>query len=99
MDIYSQFFDICAVLAGVYMLYSAFTGKGSLLENSKVKKGMEEKYKTLILRFCWVTGFVAIATGIFDYFRLEPYATITFVLFALLIVYLVVMTIRYTERK
>ncbi len=96
---FSQFFDICVVISGIYMFYSAFTGKGSLFESSKVKKGMEAEYRTLMLRFCVVGGFISIATGVLDYFKLEPYATISFILFALLIVYLVVMTIRYTERK
>ena len=99
MDTYSQLFDVCVIISGVYMLYCGVTGKGSIYNNEVVKKGMEEKYRKLIRWFCLCGSIFAFATGLLDYFKIEPIASIMFAIFTLMIIGLVIMISRFTERK
>lgn len=98
MDTYTMLFDICVILSGVYMLYCAITGKGQIYNSDRIKKGMEEKYRNFMKKFCYAGGVVAIATGALDYFHIEPYATIVFGIFSAMIVVLVVFSVKVTDR-
>ncbi|HEX3039516.1 MAG TPA: hypothetical protein VHP54_04415 [Caproiciproducens sp.] len=98
MDAYTMLFDICVILSGVYMLYCAITGKGQIYNSDKVKKGMEEKYRDFMKKFCYAGGVVAVATGVLDYFRIEPYATIVFCIFSAMVIVLIVYSVKNTDR-
>ena len=95
MDAFTELFDICILLAGVYMLYSAMTGKGSLYKTDNVKKGKEKDYRKFTRLFCTVGGVVAVAQGALDHFRVEPYATILFILLCVVVVAFCVLNVVY----
>jgi hypothetical protein len=80
------------------MLYCAITGKGQIYNTDKVKKGMEEQYRNFMKKFFYAGGVVAIATGVLDYFRIEPYATIIFCIFSAMVVVLIIFSVKYTDR-
>lgn len=81
------------------MLYCGVTGKGSIYNNEVIKKGMEEKYKKLIRWFCLGGSVLAFATGLLDYFKIEPLGSIFYAIFTLMIIALVIIISRFTERK
>jgi hypothetical protein len=99
MDTYTQLFDICVFFSGVYMMYCAFTRKGSLYNTENIKKGMEENYKIFVWWFCLCGGIVGVATGLLDYFKVEPFAMITFILLCVIFVVFVAVNIWFTDRK
>ena len=99
MDLYAQLFDLCLVLAGVYMLYGAFTRRGSLFKTDSVKKGMEEKYLNFMKWFCLYGGIAAIATGVFDYLAIRPWATILFAAFTVYLIAAAVVMVRFNEPR
>lgn len=86
MELYAQLFDLFLVLAGFYMLYGAFTRKGSLFKTENVKKGMEEKYRNFMRWFCLYGGILAVAAGAFDYLKIKPWALVLFVGFTVYLV-------------
>jgi hypothetical protein len=94
-----ELFDVCIVFSGVYMLYSAVTGKGSFYKTDNIKKGLEEKYKKLIRLLCAVGGVLAAAQGSLDYFKIQPFATILFFLLCAVIVAFCVVSAHYASGK
>ena len=98
MELYSEVFDAFVVFAGIYMLYGAATGKGSLFKTDRVKKGMEEKYLRFMRGFCLVGGLLGLATGALDYLKLAPYSMIVFVTFGVFVVSGMVVIARFTDR-
>ena len=99
MDNYTQLFDLFEIIAGVYMLYCAITGKGSIYKNENLKKGVEEKYKKYVRWFCLYGGLLAVATGVLDYFRIEPFAMILFAILSLYIILFIVIIVRFNEPR
>jgi hypothetical protein len=98
MDAYTMLFDVCVISSGIYMLYCAITGKGQVYNSNTIKKGMEEKYRDFMKKFCYAGGVVAIVTGVLDYFHIEPYATIVFCIFFAMVVVLIVYFFKNTDR-
>jgi len=96
MDVYTQVYDLCMILAGVYMLYSAIVGTGSIYKNENIKSGMEEKYKKAMRLFCLIGGLTAAATGLLDYLKIQPFAMILFGVLTLMVIILIVIIVRYT---
>lgn len=98
MDAFNSLFDVCIISCGIYMLYFAITGKGQIYNSDTIKKGMEEKYRNFMKKFCYVGGVVAIVLGALDYFRIEPYATIAFCVFSVMVVVLIAYMIKNSDR-
>ena len=99
MNAYNQILDLLVAIAGAYMLYWAFTGKGTLYKSENIKKGLEEKFKKVIKLFCLFGGVLAVLFGLFDYMKIEPLATILFVLLGVAVVLVSVITVRFTDHK
>ena len=99
VDFYAQLIDLCLLLAGVYMLYCAVTGKGSLYKADNVKEEKKESYGRFIRYFCAVAGAAAVATVALDYFKLEPYATILYGILCGLIVVFFAAVFVFNDRK
>lgn len=99
MGSYTEIIDLFMGAAGVYMLYSAVTGRGSLFNMENVKKGLEETFLKYLKLFCWVGGVLAVGNALLDYFRIEPYATITYIILAVFIVAFAVFYAKFTAPK
>lgn len=99
MNTYTQMIDSCMVMAGVYMLYCAIIGKGSLYKSDNIKKCMQEKYMKFIRWFCLYGGLTVVAAGLLDYLKIEPFAAIMYVIFSLIVISLIVINIRFAEPK
>lgn len=99
MGSFTELFDVCIALSGVYMLYSAVTGKGSLYKTDNIKKGLEEKYRKLIRLLCTVGGLLAVAQGAFDHFKIEPFATILFFLLCGVLIAFCVLSSSYGDGR
>lgn len=95
----NRILDLLLAIAGIYMLYCGFTGRGSLYRNEYIKKGMEEKYRNLIRQFCRFGGLVAVAAGVLDYEKVSPLGQILYWVFTIFIVAVVVMIARMTEHS
>lgn len=95
MGSFTELFDVCIVFSGVYMLYSAVTGKGSLYKTDNIKKGLEEKYQKLVRLLCTAGGVLALAQGALDYFKVEPFATILFFFLCAVVVAFCVVSASY----
>lgn len=81
------------------MLYWAITGRGKLYKSETIKKGMEEKYKKVIKWFCLSGGVLAVLFGILDYLKLEPFATILFVILCVIVVLVSVIIVGLTDHN
>jgi len=99
MDAYTQVFDLCVILSGVYMLYGAITGKGSLYKSENIKEGLEEKYKKFVKWFCLCGGIIAISAGLLDYMKIEPLAMIMLLISILIIILYIIIFIRFSKPK
>lgn len=86
MDGFTQIFDLCMAFAGVYMLYSAVTGAGSLFKTETVKKGLEEQYKKYMRLFCIFGGVISLVYALLDYLRIEPFATVMFIVLCVFVI-------------
>lgn len=99
MNNYTELFDILVIIVGLYMLYMGFSGKGTLYKSENIKKEMKEKYNKLIKWFSLIGGFIAIATGVFDYIKIQPIATILFVILCAVVISVAVIIVTYTNPK
>lgn len=97
MDNYTQMFDVCIILAGLYMLYCAITGKGSLYRTDNIKKGQEESYQKTMRRLCLVGGIFAVPQGLLDFFKIQPLALILFLLFCAVVVAFCILSVKYGD--
>lgn len=96
---YGMIFDLLVFLVGLYMLYSGFTGKGSLFKNGNIKKGFEEKYRKLIKWFCLVGGIAAVLLGALDYFKIQPLANILFIVLCVIVVCAIAVIASFTKPR
>jgi hypothetical protein len=81
------------------MLYSAISGKGSFYKDENIKSDMKEKYKKLIKCFCLFGGLIAVAYGAFDFLKIEPIATILFVILCAILLFVIVAIMVLTKPK
>lgn len=99
MGSYTEIIDLCIAAAGVYLLYAAITGRTSLFDTERVKKESAERFLKDMKRFCWVGGVLAAGNAALDYFHIEPFAAVTFVLLAVFVVAFAVFYTRFTSAK
>ena len=99
MDTYTLIFDILIFITGIYMVFWSFSGTGPLYKTEYIKNGFEEKYKKLIKWFCLFGGISALGTGGLDYFKIQPFATIAFVVLCVIVGIVFVISIVFTDRK
>lgn len=62
----NSFMAFFMIIIGVFIMYSAITGKGPAYKNDYPKAIQEEHHK-MMRKFCWIVGPVALAAGILDY--------------------------------
>ena len=96
---YTELFDVGIALAGIYMLYGAITGKGSLYKTDNVKKGREQSYRKLVRLFCLPGGLLAVAQGLLDYFGIQPCAMILLILLCAVIVVFCALNMKYRSGR
>ncbi len=53
-------------IIGVFVLYSAITGKGPAFKND-YPKAMKEDADKMMRKFCWIIGPIVTVTGVLDY--------------------------------
>ncbi|NLJ31961.1 MAG: hypothetical protein GX424_10235 [Clostridiales bacterium] len=99
MDRYTEIMDIFMGIAGVYMLYAAVTGRGSLFKTENIKKELAEPFKKYLRLFCWFGGIMAIANALLDYFGVEPFAGITLAVLAVFVVALMIFFAKFSIPK
>lgn len=101
----NNLFSVFELIAGVYLLYGAITGKGQIYQNENIKKGMEEQYHKTIRICCAIVGPIMLTQGVLDYLYVSSPSpalqTATSVLLAasmLGVAVLFFLTIRMTDR-
>jgi hypothetical protein len=94
-----QIFDLLLILIGVYMVYSAVSGKGSFYRDDNIKEGRKEKYRKLVRWFCLFGGPIAIASSVFDFLKIQLVSTILFILLGVILVCVVVVIITFTKPR
>lgn len=103
---YTNMFGFFEVAIGAYALYSAITGKGQLLKNDHVKKGMEKKYQKWMRILGAFLGPVMLGLGALDIYNsgqetpiLPWLMTALMIASGVLVVLLVVFSVRMTDRS
>lgn len=103
---YNNLFGFFEVAIGIYALYSAITGKGQLLKNDNVKKGMEQRYKKWMRILGAFLGPVMLGLGALDIYNstqevpvLPWLMTALMIASGILVVLLVVAAVRMTDRS
>jgi threonine/homoserine/homoserine lactone efflux protein len=98
-------FSVFELIAGVYLIYAAISGKGQIYKNDNIKKGMEARYHKTVRVLCAVVGPVMTAQGILDYLyfsapspTMHTVTTVMFVLSLLGVGTLFYLTLRMTDR-
>lgn len=81
------------------MLYWAITGKGSIYKSENKKAGKEEVFKKTIRRICPFGGLSAIAAGLLDMMKIEPLATIMYIVLCVVVVLLAVVSVVFTDKE
>lgn len=66
MDDMNQMMSVFMIFVGIFVIYSAITGKGPAFKND-YPKGMKEDANNMLRKFCWIIGPVVLVTSIFDY--------------------------------
>ncbi len=99
-------FSVFELIAGVYLIYAAITGKGQIYKNDNIKKGMEAQYRKTVRILCAVVGPVMVVQGILDYLyfsspspEMHTVTTVMFVLSLLGVGALFYLTLRMTDRE
>lgn len=78
-------FDIVMFVIGLYLLYSAVSGRGRIFDAEFVKEGMETKHKKAMRISCLAASIIMIAAGVVS--ALDGYGklqTVSMILFGLL---------------
>lgn len=103
---YNSMFGYFELIIGVYLLYSAITGKGQLLKNENIKKGMEAQYKKWMRILAAVLSPVILGLGALDLYNssrevpvMIGLTTGLMIASGVVIAVLAVLSFRMTDRK
>ncbi|MDL2218369.1 hypothetical protein LJC27_06885 [Christensenellaceae bacterium OttesenSCG-928-M15] len=101
-------FSIFQLLIGVYLLYSAITGKGQLFRNENVKKGKEALYHKRLRIMAAVIAPLMFIQAAIDYFTpgaaaemqpaLRTAGIASYIVTLAAVVVLIVISVRLTDR-
>ena len=85
------------IIIGVFIMYSAITGKGPAYKND-YPEAMQEAHTKMLRTFCWIVGPIVLATGILDYMGYTIVFWITTgVILAAVVVYIILFRRKFKE--
>jgi len=68
-DSMNNFMSIIMIVIGVFIIYSAITGKGPAYKNDYPEE-IQEEHRKMLRIFCTIVGPVVLAGGILDYMKI-----------------------------
>ena len=81
--------SIFMIVIGVFILYSAVTGKGPAYKND-YPAAMQEEHKRMLRIFCWIAGPIAVISGVLEYLGYEIVFWISSgIIFTAIVVYVI----------
>lgn len=86
------------VIIGIYLIYSAITGKGAAYKDENIKKEKKDEFKKMMRLFCAIFGPIALAAGGFEYLKMMVLSQVFYALFFIGIVLLFIYVFRITDR-
>lgn len=86
------------IVIGLYLIYSAVTGKGAAYKDENIKKEKKDEFKKIMRLFCAIFGPIALAAGGFEYAKMMLFSQIFYGIFFVGIVVLFIYVFRITER-
>lgn len=93
--------SILYVGAGIYMLVSAITGRGSMYKNENIKEGKEMVFKKTIRVCMGAVGSLLLVMGVLDLVsvRLGIWETIIWLVGIAILVFMMIFTNRMTDKE
>ena len=96
-------FDIVMFVIGLYLLYSAISGRGRIFDAEFVKEGMEAKHKKAMRISCLAAAVIMIAAGVVSaldgFGKLQTVSMILFGLLCAVFVAAIIWTGRYVDKN
>lgn len=96
-------FDIVMFVIGLYLLYSAISGRGRIFDAEFVKEGMEAKHKKAMRISCLAAAVIMIAAGVVSaldgFGKLQPVSMILFGLLCAVFVAAIIWTGKYVDKN
>lgn len=96
-------FDIVMFVIGLYLLYSAISGRGRIFDAEFVKEGMEAKYKKAMRISCLAAAVIMIAAGVVSaldgFGKLQTVSMILFGLLCAVFVAAIIWTGKYVDKN
>lgn len=96
-------FDIVMFVIGLYLLYSAISGRGRIFDTEFVKEGMEAKHKKAMRISCLAAAVIMIAAGVVSaldgFGKLQTVSMILFGLLCAVFVAAIIWTGKYVDKN
>ena len=96
-------FDIVMFVIGLYLLYSAISGRGRIFDAEFVKEGMEAKHKKAMRISCLAAAVIMIAAGVVSaldgFGKLQTVSMILFGLLCAVFVTAIIWTGKYVDKN
>lgn len=96
-------FDIVMFIIGLYLLYSAISGRGRIFDAEFVKEGMEAKHKKAMRISCLAAAVIMIAAGVVSaldgFGKLQTVSMILFGLLCAVFVAAIIWTGKYVDKN
>lgn len=96
-------FDIVMFVIGLYLLYSAISGRGRIFDAEFVKEGMEAKHKKAMRISCLVAAVIMIAAGVVSaldgFGKLQTVSMVLFGLLCAVFVAAIIWTGKYVDKN
>lgn len=96
-------FDIVMFVIGLYLLYSAISGRGRIFDAEFVKEGMEAKHKKAMRISCLAAAVIMIAAGVVSaldgFGKLQTVSMILFGLLCAVFVAAIIWTGKYVDKN
>ena len=95
MSSFNQMFGVISILIGLYALYGAYSGKGSIYKNNYPAEIKQDADKLLRI-FLWILGPILLVQGAMDLTNRSIISSILIgIVFLLIITYLVIFYKRF----
>ncbi len=72
MESMDKMMSVILILIGIFVMYSAITGKGPAFKN-EYPKAMKEEADKMLRTFCWIIGPITVVAGVLDYMLPEAW--------------------------
>ena len=96
-------FDIVMFVIGLYLLYSAISGRGRIFDAEFVKEGMEAKHKKAMRISCLAAAVIMIAAGVVSaldgFGKLQTVSMVLFGLLCAVFVAAIIWTGKYVDKN